>query len=1067
MSAPGLNLLNIPVGRPFFRTLVEALVAGEVVPAIHRRSDPLILSSATIFVPTRRSGDALRAELGATFGPGPVMLPRIVPLGDPANLDDRSILGPETTGGDESLPPAVPPLRRRLELMRLVEAWRLAIRSSLLADHGRGPLLDVDDLFQVAASPADAFGLAGDLASLIDEMTIEGIDWSALHGIVDGHDQYWDITARFLSIAGDAWPRWLGEQDLLDDAMRRRILLEGEACRLQRDRPSSPFIVVGSTGSQPATAELMKAIAMLPNGAVVLPGLDRNLDEASWQAIVVSGPQMAQGMGSPQAILKRFLEQRLGVTRADVRDLGAEVGAAGARATLISQMLRPAETTDRWSVEPTDPAHASRLHEIASALAGVTIIEAADEREEALAIAIRMRQAVHEQTGTVQLVTPDRALGLRVAAELARFGIAVEDSAGRPLAATPHGALAHQALALVEGDFAPAALLALLHHEYVRLGGDRASVDAMIAALDIGVLRGTGVKQGFTGLREAAKAAPAQARGRRAPHPQKRLATGLEDRLDALLSSIEAALMPLATAIADGQTGLCSLARLHRDALISLTRDETGMALCFEGADGMALERLFDALTGDETEPSLHGRGHDGTGLAAETYRPVFDALLAGESVRTTSPDAGRLRIYGPLEARLLDADLTILGGLNEGVWPPVARTDAFLNRPMRAAMGLSPPERRIGQSAHDFSMLMGMPEIVLTRAARVEGSPAIASRFVRRLKAYAGDGLWRQAVTRGDEYARFARLLDETPVHERPEPIARPEPKPPVVLRPVSLGITEIETLYRDPYAIHAKRILKLDALGDRLPIPSYGERGTLIHEALGQFIALYPGELPEQPLHRLIEIGESVFAQFDDNLDVQTFWWPRFKRIAAWFVDWEGRRRQDSLTPHVERDGRLEFTLDDGSVFVLRGRADRIDVHADGRVSIVDYKTGTPPRKDDVLLGVSPQLTLEAAMVRLGAFAGVSAEAGTRSLAYIKLTGSESEPGKEMPIDPAPSSPDDLADRHLTDLTSHLSRYRNADKGYLSQRIPKAVSFVNPYDHLARVLEWNGTAFAKDGDA
>ncbi|MBY0613281.1 MAG: double-strand break repair protein AddB, partial [Beijerinckiaceae bacterium] len=804
------NLLTIPIGRPFFKTFVAALLNGEIVPAIDRSTDPLAFADATIFVPTRRSGRALAQVLAEALGPRPAILPRIVPLGDPANLDDRSIISEETISGLDGLDPAVPPLRRRLELMRLIEHWRVAVRDSLSRDdHGHGALLGPDDLFQVASSPADAFGLAGDLAALIDEMTIEGVDWSKLDGLVLGHDQYWDITTRFLMIAGEAWPAWLKEEGLCDEAARRKSLFEREAERLLAERPPTPMIVAGSTGSQPATAALMRAISLLPNGAVILPGLDQHLDEDSWAAIATSGPDVALGSSSPQAMLKRLLDERMGVSRGDVRALGGDDAFSVARAMLMSETLRPAETTDLWAVPQDEAARAAEDRLVTAAFEGVSIIEAADEREEALAIAIRMRECLLEPDKTVALVTPDRPLGLRVAAELSRFGIDVDDSAGRSLSRTPRGVIAHHALDVAQKEFEPCSVLGLLHHEHLGLGLPRAEIDAMLAAFDIGLMRNGPIEPGIQGLRRAADEVLEIAGGRRAPAPQRRLAPSIEALMDRLLVLLDDALGPLAEAMKDHRCSLQRLARLHREALERLTRREDGSSTCFDEEDGETLERIFEALSGDEDTPSHHGRGHDGKGFAVETYLPLFDALLNGETVRLRSATHRRLRIYGPLEARLLETDVTILGGLNEGTWPSIAETDAFLNRPMRAAMGLSPPERRIGQSAHDFSMLMGGREVVIARASRVDGAPTIASRFLRRLKAYAGEAHWKAAVGRGERYVAFARRMDEPGPETAAATIARPEPKPPLDWRPKTLSITEIETLYRDPYAIFARHVL------------------------------------------------------------------------------------------------------------------------------------------------------------------------------------------------------------------------------------------------------------------
>ena len=121
-----------------------------------------------------------------------------------------------------------------------------------------------------------------------------------------------------------------------------------------------------------------------------------------------------------------------------------------------------------------------------------------------------------------------------------------------------------------------------------------------------------------------------------------------------------------------------------------------------------------------------------------------------------------QLQIYGPLEARLTQSDRVILGGLVEGVWPPAPRVDPWLSRPMRHELGLDLPERRIGLSAHDFAQLLGAEDVILSHAAKVGGAPAVASRFLHRLEAVAGEARWKAAKAAGEKYVRFAGELDQ-----------------------------------------------------------------------------------------------------------------------------------------------------------------------------------------------------------------------------------------------------------------------------------------------------------------
>ena len=954
--------------------------------------------------------------------------------------------------------------------MVLIETWRKAVRPVLSKITANGnALLDPEDLFQVASSPADAFGLAGDLADLMDEMSIEQADWRQLGGLAPDYDEYWSLTLRFLEIASQAWPQYLQEQGLMDHVERRQFLLNAQTQRLLNEKPLDSIIVAGSTGSQPATASLMAAIAALPNGAVILPGLDQDLSDADWENIAITGSNLALGLTSQQALLKRLLVEKMKVSRQDVLDIGKNMHVwEDARRHLISEILRPADTTDQWSYKQSH-------NQDEMACEGLTVIEAADEREEALSIALVMRKTLAEvtlaevtlgevtlgevtlgevdsqggATKRIALVTPDRALAARVSAELKRFDLHVSDSAGCKLSSEPRGVLARLALNVAASGFDPSNLLALLYHPLVTLGLNRIDLIKAVTALDICIMRSATSVSSLGDLKSAINDLKNQDSTHRMPGPQRRLMGEAGDLCTDLVERLDTALTPLLSAFMDKTSNLSDLAHLHEAALSALTKDEHDIDHHFEENDGHALFGVFNALFAEAASENQSN--------ASLTYEAMFDALMRSETVHHTIKSHPRLHIWGPLEARLLEVDVVILGALNEASWPPAVSTDAFLNRPMRTAIGLSPPERRIGQSAHDFAMLMGMERVILTRSGRKDDQPTIASRFLRRMKAYLGKDMYEALQQKGQEFVHIARHLDDVAIGSVPEPTSRPEPKPDLDLRPNRLSITEIETLYRDPYAIYAKRVLKLDPLEDRLLKPKASDKGSIVHDALAEFMGKYPDKLPDAPYEKLLEIGEQHFAKFIIHPDVATYWWPRFKLTASWFTkEFEPERRALGITPCVEQNGELKFKLKDDSMFTLSGRADRIDLNSDGSFSVLDYKTGTAPSSKQVVTGFSPQLTLEAAMVQAGGFKGIAHQRSVREMIYVKLLGKSDEPAKITKISDKEKSLDELAAKHLNQLKSHLNRYRVRDKGYISRRFPMKVSYILPYDHLARVKEW-----------
>ena len=361
-----------------------------------------------------------------------------------------------------------------------------------------------------------------------------------------------------------------------------------------------------------------------------------------------------------------------------------------------------------------------------------------------------------------------------------------------------------------------------------------------------------------------------------------------------------------------------------------------------------------------------------------------------------------RVRILGPLEARLTDSDRVVLGGLVEGTWPPEPATDAWLSRPMRKDLGLDLPERRIGLSAHDFAQLLGAREVILTRAAKLAGAPTVPSRFVQRLAAMAGER-WPAAVARGNVYLDWGRALDRP---EQITPLPRPAPKPPRAARPLGLSVTDIEHWLRDPYTIYAKHVLRLAPLDAVDAPPSAAERGTFIHAAVGVFTQRFADGLPADPERELVALGREYFAALDAFPEARAFWWPRFMRIARWFGAWEAGRRPHLTELLAEIRGEIEIPLEAGT-FRLRGVADRIERRSDGRYAILDYKTGSARTEKQVRTGLAPQLTLEAAMLRRGGFKPIPAGGSVAELVYVTLKGGE-PPGKQMTIDFEDGTPD-----------------------------------------------------------
>jgi ATP-dependent helicase/nuclease subunit B len=1032
------RVFTIPASAPFLPTLIEALIAGKLgfAPA----ADPLALASTTLYLPTRRACRLARDAFLDVLKDGTAILPRIVAIGD---IEEDEIAFAEAASGDIAaealaLPEALGGLERRLLLTQLVAKW--ASSPQLLAESG-SPL--------VAQTPAAACALADDLARLIDDMTMRGVSWDRLDDLVpDQFDRYWQLTLRFLQIARETWPNILRDRDCIELAERRDRLLKAEAARLAR-KTDAPAIAAGSTGSIPATAELIATIARLPHGAVVLPGLDTDLDEPSWRLIAGDEAKgIAPAPGHSQFAMQALLA-RIGITR----DAVAQLVAPSGHEKVMSEALRPAAATDLWPQRTADAAFSAAAD---SALDAVSVIEAANAEEESLAIAVALREAV-EQNKAAALVTPDRALGRRVLAALARWNIVAEDSSGQLLSETPAGIFARLAADTALGRLAPVTLLALLKHPLLRLGGDDQT--RAIAALERAVLRGPRPRAGSAGLAHALKTFRGEwekfhRKDATDLHLSDPRTTLRDEDLSAaadLVARLREALAPLES-IAGQSLRLSDVVTAHQNVVAALSR-QAGGEIAFAGPDGTKLAAAFDELSASTAAADLL--------VDTSDYVELFTALIADRVVRRTIGFKMPVRILGLLEARLTESDRVVLGGLVEGSWPPESRTDAWLSRPMRLKLGLDLPERRIGLSAHDFAQLLGVKEVMLSHAAKIAGTPTVPSRFIQRLAAVAGER-WKTARTRGDVYLAWARALD------RPEKIApapQPAPKPLRAVRPKGLSVTDIENWLRDPYTIYAKYILRLTPLDPVDVSPGAAERGTIIHAAIGDFTRLHAVALPADPVQELIALGRPHFAALEDFPETRAFWWPRFERIARWFADWERKRRPLIAAIVAEIRGEIAVPLADGA-FKLRGIADRIERLPAGSYIILDYKTGSSRSEKQVRTGLAPQLTLEAAILRRGGFAGIAAGASVAGIGYVLLKGG-ARPGESKPIDFTEGTPDFQADRALQKLTELATRFDSDTEPYRSLVHPMWTTRYGDYDHLARVKEWSATGGENDDAA
>jgi ATP-dependent helicase/nuclease subunit B len=979
---------NIPAHRPFAEDLARGLYEA-LIP-----DGPEALAEAVVLTPTRRGARALTDAFLQVAGARALLPPQILPVGD---LDEGE---PPFEPGDLALnlPAAIDPLRRRFELTGLVKA-----HEGLL---GR----DLDAL--AALELADAVG------GFLDSLQIEEVSAAdGLAGLVEADlAEHWRISRTFLETALAAWPKRLAELGLVDVSQRRVLLLRALAQKWAAEPPQGRLVAAGSTGTAPATADLLAVIARAPQGCVVLPGLDEHLADKAWAQV---------GEQHPQGAMKRLLD-RAKIARADVAVWPAarpHLQQGHWRRRVINEALRPAEATADWlkvigELAGKGPGQPGAT--IARGFEGLSLVSARSEEEAATVAALLLREALETPGMTAALVSPDQALSRRVAARLARWGIVPDSSAGEALAGRRSGVLAHLLARAAADPLDPVILLGLIKHPFTRLGLERGQLEALAAVLEEKALRGA------------------------RPHSwetlERRLAAKGADAGD-LPARLHQAMAGLAGAYAEGLARPADAARALAGAMEAFAADAEGeTGELWSGHGGEAMSRLLAGLI------------HDSSGLppaSADRFADLLDALMAAETVRAGGATHPRLRILGAIEARLVRADRLIVAGLEEGVWPKGAPLDPFLSRPMRRKLDLPPPERRIGLAAHDFAQAACAPEVVLLHAERREGAPAVKSRWLWRLETLAkGAGV---DIPGRREILAWARALDA------PDPYAparRPAPTPPVEHRPREMFVTRVETLTRDPYAVWARDILKLYPLDRPDEAVEARARGTAIHKAFEIFSTAHPGALPGDAaehferlyLDALVEAGMPGEALVREGALA--------REAAAWVIELE-RERRDGRAIHIEQEGKLTIEAPAGP-FTLKARADRIEVTADGFGHVLDYKTGKAPSKKEVATGFSPQLTLTAAILAGGGFAGLGRPA-PGDLTYLEVTGRKPAGKVEIRAAAGPDS-QDAAAQALAGLGELVARFDNPAQPYLSRVAPQFVKArISDYDHLARVFEWS----------
>ena len=990
------RVFNISAGEPFLRRLAETLCDPERRYALF---GDVALEDISIFLPTRRAARWLADDMANLMRfscqQTAILLPALRAIGD---VDEEGAEGGHfNTQADIEIMPEIGGYERIFFLTRKIQDWM----------QGRNRFVSV----------SQASALAGDLVRFLDQAQSDEVEWGALRNIVpDEFAENWQETIDFLNLITLDWPDYLNQKMRLDPVMRRNMLMNMLGAYWQESPPTGPIIAAGSTGTMPATARLLSIIARLPHSAVVLPGLDQTMSDEIWSAVL-------DDPSHPQRSMAGLLN-KLEIKRNDVA-LWPGVQATSPRFSLLSAAMAPAAQTGDWSqlVQSLD---------IDAGIAHLHLLEAPDTPSEAGAIAVIMREALEERDKTAALVTPDRNLARRVAAELRRWDIEVDDSAGIALRQTPAAALSLLTLDVVEKNAEPIKLLSLLKHPLCYLGLSRQEHIKIVRAMESIIFRGPVTQYGIARYRDVLSARATQ-------FPLKNFNDVTLDAILSLLDRLEHALAPLHEL--NMRFDFPSFSGALLKAISCLCDNGTEDVFAHDEA-GLAVTSLFDQVIAQSKPDDLHG---------FYEWHELFQQWMDQASFRPKGRIESRLNIWGPLEARLLQTDLVILGGLNEGVWPPVPETGPWLSRPMRLDMNMSLPERRIGLAAHDFVQNACAPEVVMTRAQKIDGTPSVAARWLRRLTTLAH----HIDTTMPETRMHWWRGLD-API--RVERARRPNPRPPVDARPQRLSVTQIETLMIDPYRIYARHILGLKEW-DRVAAPaSAAHRGTLLHNVFERFTTLYPEHLPDDPHQTLLEIAYElggVDGQLNEGL---ALWRARLDALACWLGTLERKRRPVIDRVFSETAGQINRKIA-GRSFTISAKADRIDYLQDGCFEILDYKTGSMPSKTDLQEYFSVQLVLAAAILRSGGFEGIP-KGKVKSLNYIRLSGGV------PPGDYASTLIDDtFIDEGLDVVDRLIAAYSDQGLGYVSRLREKRIHYSTAYDHLARYDEWG--AYDEQGGA
>ena len=1003
------SVFHLPPSSDFANHFVEGLLS-RFEPGI-LSSNPELLGRLKILTSNKRLAKRIEEIL---YLNGFIILPKVVQLDELSDFFYRSSVKNIEEEKGQSRFQVISDLERLLLLERLIKEAHQKKFSKM--------------------TKVDFFDLAKNLGSLIDEFNINSVNIKDLEKIVEEDlPQHLQLNLIFMRQVVARYQKTLKQIKFIDKSSKQILDVNNLINHWEREPYSLPLLIAGSTGSQKSTAMLMYAISKLPQGLVILPGLDTNLTDRSWKNLTPDHPQygffsLAKTWGLARyghnEIIKAPCWHKMSATDHETYNKSI-------RSHFFSLLMRPAPVTDEWRTEGE-----SILDNLNLALDDISLIEAENSRLEAAAISVSIKEAINEGL-TVALVSPAKQIARRVTAELKRWHITPINSLGISLAETELGLFLRQGALVINSGFNFNYVVALIKNRLC--GGQYALHNANIVKLQQAPQWPT---MSFLDLADHIWLTD---QDEEFLHWYNWLSKVFKDSIAALeinfLSNIVDAHKKFSQCLINGYYPKYDELELPDDHKLCCETDIDYEVLS-------VLNQLSD--TSKET-----GK------FEFWAYNKILESLLS-EANYTPLPKSENCSVFiwGTLESRTQHADVVILAGLNEGIWPSHYKEGNWLNRSMRAVIGIDLLERKIGLSAHDFQQAAMAKKLILSRSLRQDNIPSVSSRWLLRLEnllfglGASGTKYLADIRSRGDVFLQLARELYSSDLLTNSLPLEvtrralRPAPIPPLTTRPNKLSVTEIDTLIRNPYSVYAKRILNLRKILNVQHTSDPRNKGNLVHTTMENFIGEHINELPN--LNEACAVLKEKFNLILDNalipIAIKSVWKAQFSMRTTNIILCELQRRLVGKPIALEVYGKYIINFDTGDSFFITAKADRVDKSPDGFI-VYDYKTGQVSRRD--LERNSPQLDIEALMVKSGSFVGIP-DGKVLGLGLVGLGASQQQYLKDVKIedlDRWQSGLVKLIKQMKFELSAFPARLFRDKKGYSS----------DDYEHLSRYGEWS----------